>query len=51
MVMQTFGASLLVRLMRQERMAELDTSWLLHGPQAAPAEPEEVEPPFRWAAE
>lgn len=51
MVMQALGVETLVRLMRLERAAEADTSWLLHGPAEAPAEREEDPPVWRFAAE
>jgi hypothetical protein len=53
MMIQAVGASLLLRLMRQERAAELDSSWLLYGPQVEPLEEvgHEHPPELKWAAE
>jgi hypothetical protein len=53
MMVQTLGASVLLRLMSQERAAELDSSWLLYGPQDEQLEEAEHELPLelKWAAE
>ena len=56
MVLQGLGARMLTRLMRMERAADCDSSWMLHGPAEEPAfsehaEPGDEAPPFRYAAE
>ncbi len=54
MLFQVIGACRLTALMRAERLRELDTSWLLFGPEGegAAAEPEAKAPPaWRYAAE
>lgn len=54
MTVQGFGACMLVAMMRRDRVADLDTSWLLHGPSEPESEPEaeaELPPVLRWAAE
>ena len=55
MVLQALGVDALVRLMRLERIADSDTSWLLHGPAddvlEAVAYDDQDETPWRYAAE
>jgi hypothetical protein len=48
MILQGLSPELLVRLLSLDRPGD-DDSWLLFGPEEPPAE--EVETPFRWAAE
>jgi len=47
------GADTLVALMRRDRVRDLDTSWLLFGPEGAPAEAGGADEPspFLLAAE
>ena len=47
------GADYLVALMRRDRVRDLDTSWLLFGPDGEPVTEEEAEPALflRLAAE
>lgn len=51
MTLQLVGARRLADLMRTERARDLDTSWLLFGPQGEDEEVEEVSEPWKYAAE
>jgi len=56
MTVRSIGAASLARLMRADRIRDLDTSWLLFGPVDETAsedeEPvEDVPPAWRYAAE
>jgi hypothetical protein len=58
MIIHGLGACSLARFLREERLGDLDTSWLLHGPsgevEAERIEPEpepEPIPIWRYAAE
>ena len=53
MTVQGLGVSVLTALMRSERRRDIDSSWLLFGPEE-PAEEDEERPdaqPWRFAAE
>jgi hypothetical protein len=55
MTVHGIGACMLLSLMRLERRAELDSSWLIFGPvgeeEAASAPEEALAPAWRYAAE
>jgi hypothetical protein len=53
MTVQGLGVSLLTALMRSERRRDIDSSWLLFGPEepAAQAEEGDSAPAWRFAAE
>ena len=53
MTVQGLGVSVLATLMRNDRRRDLDSSWLLFGPEEEPveAEEEDLPEPWRFAAE
>lgn len=53
MTVQGLGVGVLTALMRSERRRDIDSSWLLFGPEepAAEEEAEEKPQPWRFAAE
>ena len=52
MTVQGIGACMLLTMMRRERLEDLDTSWILHGPEEPPPDPAaELPVAWRYAAE